>query len=60
MTLAFIRIHYVINCHGSKILDKQMSEALVYNLGNLASFVEIPTRDLQKVDGSHSFEYTDL
>jgi len=60
MTLAFMRIHYVVNCHESKILDKQMSETLVYNLGNLVSFVEIPMRDLQKVDGSHSFEYMDL
>ena len=60
MTFVFMRIHYVVNCHGSKITDKQMSITLVYNLGNLASFVENPMRDLQKVDGSHSFEYTDL
>jgi hypothetical protein len=48
------------NCHGPKILDKRMSKQSFMFLGNITSFVEIPLRDLQKVDGFHSFEYTDL
>jgi hypothetical protein len=48
------------NCQGPKILDKRVSKQSFMFLGDIASFVEIPMRDLQKVDGSHSFEYTDL